>query len=321
MIELFKNVLNDYQEAYGQKYTDHPLASVIRDSIPQALSEVITDNKRYLIKGSAGAGNWTVTPWIAIFDILITDTAQSGYYPVFLFKDDMTGFYLSLNQGVTEIKKKYKRDAKQVLKLKAEDYRAQIGIIPKNFGELEIRLRSLKTTKSTLPGLYEKGNIVAKYYSSLNLLSESQLRGDLFEILKIYEYLSYNEALPTTSVEKENDESGYIGSEELRNIRFHKRIERNTQLARKVKEIQGYTCKACGLNFETTYGQLGENFIEAHHLTPLSKLNGDRILLDVRTDFTVLCSNCHSMIHRLEDTSDVALLESIIKQHGNIKLY
>ncbi len=60
-------------------------------------------------KGSAGAGNWSATPWIAILDILITDTPQSGYYPVFLFRDDMSGFYLSLNQGVTDIRLKYKR--------------------------------------------------------------------------------------------------------------------------------------------------------------------------------------------------------------------
>ena len=76
MIELFRKVLNGYQQAYTQVFTNHPLALIIRQSIPGALLELITDKKRYLINGSAGAGKWTRTPWIAIFDILITDTAQ-----------------------------------------------------------------------------------------------------------------------------------------------------------------------------------------------------------------------------------------------------
>lgn len=314
MREELQNVVNDYQEAYGQEYTNHPLAKTIRNTIPELVDKIVRDSERYIIKGSAGAGNWTAIPWVAIFDSLITNTAQSGYYPVFLFKDNMEGFYLSLNQGVTEIKGKYKRDAKQVLKLKAEDYRAQLGVIPNNFNILEIKLKHLQSTKSPLSSLYEAGNIIAKYYSSENIPSETQIQADILEILKIYEALSYNEVLPTTQVEKENDEEKYKGFEELRKFRFHKRIERNIQLSKKVKLVQGYNCKACNINFEEKYGSIGKDFIEAHHLKPISKLTGGKIELDVRTDFAVLCSNCHSMIHKLEDPSDLNLLKSLIKK-------
>ena len=312
MRKEFQNIVNDYQEAYGEEYTNHSLAKTIRNSIPELIKKIIFDSERYIIKGSAGAGNWTAIPWIAIFDSLITNTAQSGYYPVFLFKDNMKGFYLSLNQGVTEIKEKYKRDAKHVLKLKAEDYRAQLGYISKNFNLLEIELKHLQSTKSPLSSLYEAGNIIAKYYPADNIPSEAEIKTDVLEILKIYEQLSYNESLPTTQVEKENDEEKFKGFEELKKFRFHKRIERNIQLSKKVKTIQGYTCKACNINFEDKYGPIGKNFIEAHHLKPISKLTGNKVELDVRTDFAVLCSNCHSMIHRLDDPSDLDLLKSLI---------
>jgi hypothetical protein len=52
----------------------------------------------------------------------------------------------------------------------------------------------------------------------------------------------------------------------------------------------------CGFDFQTVYGQLGERFAEVHHLTPLADTVGR-----VRTrleDLAVVCSNCHSMIHR-----------------------
>lgn len=315
MKEFFQNILSDYPEAYGQQLTNHPLANLIRKDLPDAIKKVISDDKRFLVKGSAGAGNWTAIPWVAIFDILITNTAQSGYYPVYLFRDDMSGFYLSLNQGVTELKEKYKSDAKHVLKLRAQDFRAQLGVIPSNFSKIEIDLKKLNTTRSELPRLYEAGNIFAKYYSTYNLPTNEQLHTDLFEMLKLYETLSYNELSPMSQAEKENDESRFIGYEDLRKFRFHKRIERNSQLSKKVKELQGYSCKACKMNFIDEYGTLGENFIEAHHLIPISKLENEKISLDIRKDFTVLCSNCHSMIHRLEDPSNLELLIKLINEN------
>ena len=49
------------------------------------------DTQRLLFKGSAGQGNWAVGPWVAIFDARVTDSAQNGYYPVYLFREDMRG--------------------------------------------------------------------------------------------------------------------------------------------------------------------------------------------------------------------------------------
>lgn len=313
MKEHFQYILNEYPIAYNQTFANHPLGELVRKAIPQAISRVVTDIDRYIIKGSVGNGNWTTNPWIAIFDILITNTAQSGYYPVFLFKDDMSGFYLSLNQGVTEIEQKYKKDARQVLALKAEDYRAQLNLLSTRFNLVSIQLKILNATKSKFPTLYEAGNIVAKYYSEHDLPSEDQLRMDILDILKIYDIISYNEAMPDTQAEKENDEERFKGFEDLKKFRFHKRIERNTTLSRKVKAVQGYTCVACKMNFAQSYGPLGKDFIEAHHLTPIYKINSERIKLDVRTDFVVLCSNCHSMIHRLDDPSDIEQLRGIIE--------
>src|SRR5690606_13580334 len=124
-----------------------------------------------------------------------------------------------------------------------------------------------------------------KYYASHNLPTDSQFHADIFELLKIYEMLSYNEGLPTTQAEKETDEEKFKGFENLKKFRFHKRIERNVQLSKKVKSAQGYICKACNTNFEDKYGPLGKEFIEAHHLRPIAKLTGDRVQLDARTDF------------------------------------
>jgi 5-methylcytosine-specific restriction protein A len=62
-------------------------------------------------------------------------------------------------------------------------------------------------------------------------------------------------------------------------------------------DYYGSTCWVCDTDFRTVYGELGANFIEVHHRTPISELGGD-YRIDPRRDLVPLCSNCHSMIHR-----------------------
>lgn len=81
----------------------------------------------------------------------------------------------------------------------------------------------------------------------------------------------------------------------------HLRRERNVKLIelskKKFIERHGHLyCEVCGFNFEKTYGELGKNFIEAHHLKPVSQMNeNEKTSID---DIIMVCSNCHSMIHR-----------------------
>ena len=60
------------------------------------------------------------------------------------------------------------------------------------------------------------------------------------------------------------------------------------------------------MSFGETYGELGNGYIEAHHLRPISSLEeGVPMRYDINTDFAVLCSNCHRMIHRTSNPADL----------------
>lgn len=296
-------ILKEYPKATSEAFKEHQIANFIRHEFPESLKEYFEAPERYIWQGSAGQGNWARAPWLAVFDVLITDTVQSGYYPVYLFREDLTGLYLSLNQGVTEIREKYRSQAKEALKTKAADFRAQIGSLPNEFPLLEIDLRP--DSPSNLSAYYEVGNICAKFYDSKNIPLDEEFISDFNKILHIYELLSYNETIPVGTGSKEEDESPNLLFEDLRKLRQHKRIERNSRLVKEAKKIHGYDCKLCGFNFGKEYGEIGKGFIEAHHLTPISELKGSKILLNPKKDFTVLCSNCHRMIHRCEKPHDL----------------
>ena len=104
-----------------------------------------------------------------------------------------------------------------------------------------------------------------------------------------------------------------VGVEDLRRFRQHKRLERNRKLAKAAKELHGYNCQACTFNFALKYGVIGKDFIEAHHLSSLSKYKGTVIELDPRLDFAVLCPNCHRMIHRTENPGDMTAFKKLLK--------
>lgn len=64
------------------------------------------------------------------------------------------------------------------------------------------------------------------------------------------------------------------------------------------------TCEACGFDFAKKYGEeLGKGFIECHHNKPLHSLRpGSKTRL---SDLSLLCSNCHRMIHRKQPWMEV----------------
>ena len=295
--------LEEYPKARTQNFAGHPLAEFIRKDIPKFLEEIIGPSERYFVYGSAGQGNWARVPWVAVFDRLITDTAQDGYYIVYLVKEDYSGVYLSLNQGITSLHKIYGSDAKEALRARARDFLARLGTVTSEYitGRIDLAVDQA----SSLGAFYEYGNVIAKYYARENIPDDRLLEEDLKKFLQYYLLLASKDLLPTASTAEEDDEKGF-DYEDLTKLKEHKRIERNRKLAEKAKKFHGYTCQACGFNFEERYGEIGKGFIEAHHLTPLSELKGQKIPLDPQKDFAVLCSNCHRMIHRSEYVSDVA---------------
>lgn len=299
MDNILREPLAQYLAAKKSTFASNVLADKFRHEFPKIINEILPDKTRYKVTGSPGQGQWAECPWIAIFDTLITDSAQYGYYIVFLFKTDMSGVYLSLNQGVTEVVQNYKRDAKNVLRLRAEDFRAKLDLATQDI--LEIKLNAVGDAK-----LYEDGNIIARYYPSVNLPSSEKLRADILYFLKLYEELIFND----TQLE---DKRGLTATEK-KQYRLHFRIERNPSISEKVKKEKGYICEACGFDFTTKYGNLGEKFIEAHHLKPIASLAIGDTELNIKTDFAVLCSNCHRMIHRLEDPSKLGQLKTILKE-------
>ena len=88
------------------------------------------------------------------------------------------------------------------------------------------------------------------------------------------------------------------------------RYERNPINRELCLKAHGYKCQVCGFDFEKEYGMIGKNFIEVHHIIPVSTM-GESYKIDPINDLVPLCSNCHSMIHRRKPPFSVEELKDI----------
>ena len=55
-------------------------------------------------------------------------------------------------------------------------------------------------------------------------------------------------------------------------------------------------CEICGTSFKEKYGEIGDGFIEAHHIYPISELTEETETHI--NDLILVCSNCHKIIHQ-----------------------
>lgn len=99
------------------------------------------------------------------------------------------------------------------------------------------------------------------------------------------------------------------GTQYEKTITKHERNPINRKLC---LQLKGYACAVCGMLFEDVYGKIGHNFIEIHHINPVSEMGDDHIV-DVINELVPLCSNCHSMAHRRKPPYSIDELKAFYK--------
>ena len=98
--------------------------------------------------------------------------------------------------------------------------------------------------------------------------------------------------------------------------RSHKARERNIKVVSLAKEYfkkqhGRLFCQVCGFDFEKVYGKIGKDFVEGHHTIPVSEMAPDH--KTKVEDIALLCSNCHSMVHKRRPWLGMEDMKKILK--------
>jgi putative restriction endonuclease len=119
--------------------------------------------------------------------------------------------------------------------------------------------------------------------------------------------------LPSSTLEEERDP--YQAFEGALVPKSHLARERDPALIARFKaSLTDPRCEACDMNFTEVYGELGADYIEAHHKIPVALMNnGAATTLD---DLAALCPNCHRIIHKNYPIS-VEQLAAVLAEPGS----
>lgn len=94
------------------------------------------------------------------------------------------------------------------------------------------------------------------------------------------------------------------------------RFEQDPDARRLCLAFHGTSCAACGFSLEVSYGQIGSDAIDVHHLVPPALLRPD-YELDPVADLIPLCPNCNAVAHhRVRSPRTVAELRNILAMAG-----
>lgn len=184
LVDSFKQIFATYRDGTTIDDASKPYHKAIFKEIPSLIKAKIPSN--FNVKGGGIQGVKSDYPWI---QISLGSSAKKGVYLVFLFKKDLSGVYLSLNQGFEFIEKTFGKDkfliaenaGKAIASLKAnQDFNTDPIDLGAKIGELGYG--------------YQKSNIISKYYplSIFNSLNDDDILNDVNKMID-----HFNSILPS----------------------------------------------------------------------------------------------------------------------------
>jgi hypothetical protein len=185
----FELVLSRYLQARTQTFgKEHDLWKVF-ERLAHTFTEYVRNRPTLKVKWSVGQGNWARVPWIAFLDSRETTSTQRGVYPVFLFREDMSGLYITFNQGVTELTDKYGTpEGRRILRRRGRELHKYNGALQRAgfLVDDQIDLH----TEHGIGKDYEVSTVAYKLYSKGSVPNEDVILKDLEQVLQAYdEYL------------------------------------------------------------------------------------------------------------------------------------
>lgn len=351
MKELFTEITQNFIISNPSPCKSDHMYNLFKNTLPLKIQKLLDlDEASYKVTGSIGNGNLAEIPWVSVFYKKFTKTATSGYYIVYLFKSDMSGFYLSLNQGWTYFKEKYGTKQGRI-KIKESAYiiRNILSPLSNTFTETAIDLKA----SGDLGKGYTLGHICGCYYDANNIPSTTKLIYDLKEL--ITEYMKLEKIIGDRKTDEFNDfillnsDGSFLDNTED-DLKFTVKAQdiisdslskqyqlspkeiidspiskpkpiiknngtktwpRNASIAANSIIHSNYKCTFDNNHISFTSNKTKMPYMEPHHLIPLSEQSRFSVSLDVEANIVSLCSNCHNCVHYGTDEEKLTILKKL----------
>ena len=226
----------------------------------------------------------------------------------------MSGFYLSLNQGYSQFNETYGSDDVALKYVqKNADRLASVLDIPAVFEAGPVDLRAT----NALGRGYERGAIASRFYDGKSLLEQDQFKSDFAQMLALLDRLIFkfgNDIIGTLPTSSEADfqeaavDAGVSGTEPdfpPGLLPVPPRMpgsngggyRRNATVSGAALKAANFLCEIDPTHALFIARKKKNNYVEAHHLIPMSMQGRLDVSIDVIENVVALCPHCHRMLH------------------------
>jgi len=158
----------------------------------------LRQDRRLQVRAGFGIGQWSRAPWVCIMDSRSSVSPQGGVFVSLKFRQDMAGFYLSLNQGHgRDVVERGRKEARAFWQRRAERLRA----LAPGLGEAGFRLdgaMDLGLDDARAAEDFAASTIAWTYHSAEALPDEALLDRQIGALLEPYRrWLDQGEEEPT----------------------------------------------------------------------------------------------------------------------------
>jgi 5-methylcytosine-specific restriction enzyme A len=327
ILENFINSKNRFPKAVSQGEHFEALSILIPKQFEKWIQSSSNFPTSYKVTYSHGMGNWAEIPWIVCTNKNITSTPQAGYYIVLGFSADMLSCYLSLNQGVS---KTAKSDLSQFAHV-AIEYTEPSNAQNVFFGPIDFK------AKNPLGRSYEKAAIKSYKYALEELKNSDlskQIEQQFKELLRDYENIYNLVGKNILDLKPVSDLSYQLEIQKINNDNF-KNIDpnfiqpcpsksskhtkyylRNPKYSKFALYLADYKCEFN--NEHTTFFNGKHQYMEGHHLVPMSQQDHYQISLDIPANIISLCPNCHRALHYGDKPTKKKILNILLNKREDL---
>ncbi|MDR7029826.1 MrcB family domain-containing protein [Rhizobium rosettiformans] len=339
-MQLLNDVYTNYRAVahglVGRDFDDTALTA-IKTRLPalfrrELLASGMNADADYRCYGGYGEVNraFAHVPWVACCNRNISRKVRDGYFIVLLFRGDMAGCWLSLNQGFTQYRDVYVKKALALrqARLGAEALTRMI-VAPEGFETGPIDLGAA----TDLAEGYQAGAIVSRYYGANDpLVTEGRFSEDFRRLLIVYNDLAARAGnrginlLPdaeapfqAAAAEIAKNEvpplpNGPLPPPERIQLNYRGGWRRDPKVAATALRAANNLCEWDNTHQSFIAKRTGASFSEAHHLIPVSRQGDYAHSLDVPENVVSLCPTCHRKIHHGQSSERMNMAADLFRR-------
>jgi 5-methylcytosine-specific restriction protein B len=186
LLKILRSYASEKEKRFGRQSHLWKAFDELKEAIGAAPS--VRGYPTLRLRWSVGQGRWANVPWLALFDSRETDRMSDGVYVIFLFRADLSGVYLTLNQGASWTLAGYGLAGFKQLRGRAEILREKCaGLLAR--GDFAHRPRIDLRCDGKLAETYPHSTIAYRFYDVRDLPTDERLLFDLAVTLEAYRSL------------------------------------------------------------------------------------------------------------------------------------